>query len=495
VYRTFNTLVGRLAILQLAIHLVLPPILLYRLETVVRTSASRTFTQHAHAYARSLVNELELGDVLQSPSRTVVFLDAIVQGGGCSYAAIDFRGRLTGSSLTETPTWVRQRGNDRDFPAAGDRVYALSEGVRMRDGSAGMLYLGFDPTPTLAQIRSARSQILVALIVYALASIAAAVAFARLVSKPLTELQIASRGVARGDPAQRLGTDSTMIEIVELARDLETMRGELVGTAAELRTQMRQREIAQAERAALESHLRHEQRLATIGTFAGGLAHEFNNILLPMLLYAEEALEALEPANRARGDVERVLAAAIRASEVVSKVLAFSRPLGKRQPQPFSPAAVLRETLELSRAVVPPNIDVDVDIGRQEARVLGDETELGQVILNLFSNAIHAMRESGGVLFVRLADREGGDAESGAAVPASVELRVKDTGVGMTAAVRERIFEPFFTTRDVGDGTGLGLSVVHGIILGMGGAIRVISEPGSGAEFVIVLPALSTVVT
>jgi signal transduction histidine kinase len=480
--RLINTLVGRLAILQLAVQLVLPPILFYRLDAVVRANASRTFTLHAHAYARSLANELELGDILHSPSRTIVFLDAIVQGGGCSYAAIEHQGLLTGSSLTETPEWIQRRGNDRNFPSSPRSVYALTETIRMSDGHSGMLYLGFDPTPTFDEIQTARNQILVALVFYALASVGAAVWFACLVSQPLTRLQKDSRIAARGDPGQRLGTDSSMVEIVELARDLEYMRGELVGTAAELRAEMRQREIAQAEREALENHLRHEQRLATMGTFAGGLAHELNNILQPLTLYLEEALDDVAPSHPARGNLERVLTASTRASDVVSKVLAFSRPLTVSAPRPFDPRPVLEEVLDLFGALMPSAIRLSVMIAPQPLRILGDATQFSQVILNLLSNAVHAMRDTGGKLEVTLKERPSD------ALPA-IELRVKDGGVGMSPEIRERIFEPFFTTRGVGEGTGLGLSVVHGIVVSMGGAIRVESEPDAGAEFVVVVPA------
>ncbi len=480
--RLINTLVGRLAILQLAVQLVLPPILFYRLDAVVRANASRTFTLHAHAYARSLANELELGDILHSPSRTIVFLDAIVQGGGCSYAAIEHQGLLTGSSLTETPDWIQRRGNDRNFPSSPRSVYALTEKIRMSDGHSGMLYLGFDPTPTFDEIQTARNQILIALVFYASASVGAAVWFARLVSRPLTRLQRDSRIAARGDPGERLRTDSSMVEIVELARDLEYMRRELVGTAAELRAEMRQREIAQAEREALESHLRHEQRLATMGTFAGGLAHELNNILQPLILYLEEALDDVAIEHAARGNLERVLAASVRASDLVSKVLAFSRPLAIGAPKRFDPRPVLEEVLDLFGALMPNAIRLSVMITRKPLQIVGDATQFSQVALNLLSNAVHAMRDTGGSLEVAL------DGMLSEGRP-TVEFRVKDGGVGMGAEIRERIFEPFFTTRGVGEGTGLGLSVVHGIVTSMGGTIRVNSEPGAGAEFLVVVPA------
>lgn len=489
-----NTLVGRLAILLFAIHLVLPPILYYRLDTVIRRSASQTFTRHAHAYATALVHELELADVLQSPSRTVVFLDAVVQGGGCAYSAIEYRGRLMGSSVADTPEWVRRRGNDVSLAKSPDNIYAVSEQF-VKSGATGAIFLGFDTRPTLDQIREARYQIIIALIVYALASAAAAVVFARLVSRPLTQLQRASRKAATEDPSQRLAVDSKMIEIVNLAKDLEFMRSALVGTAARLRAEMAQREIEQAERATLENHLRHEQRLAAVGTFAGGLAHEFNNILLPMLLYSEEALDDIASDHPARSNVEFILAAALRASNVVSKLLAFSRPPEKHQLESFDPAAVLSATLELFSALIPANIEFKSSISGGGEPVRGDPTLWSQVVLNLLSNAVYAMRETGGTLSVGLTYGEKMLSErSKVRGTPVVELRVKDEGTGMTRATLERIFEPFFTTRDVGEGTGLGLSVVHGIVTSMGGSITVSSEVDAGSEFVVALPTLTAAV-
>ena len=487
--RNVNTLVGRLGILQLSIHLVLVPLLLYRLDAVVRINANETFTRHAHAYARALANELELGDVLLSPSRTVIFLDTIVQGGGCVYAAIDYGGRIIGSSLAETPPWIRQRGNDQRMRRSPHHVFAVSEKIR-RDDGVGALYLGFDMRPTLRQISSAWRQILLALLVYACVSVAAAVAIARLVARPLTQLQKASRRAAQGDPAEHIGVDSSMAEIVELAQDLEFMRAELTGTAERLRAEMRQRELEQVERAALESHLRHEQRLATVGTFASGLAHEFNNILLPLLLFCEEALDDIASDHPARRNVEQVMALAARASDVIAKMLAFGRPLGNRPPELFDPVAVLSETLGLFRVLMPANIELQVELPALGLQVLGDATQFSQVVLNLFSNAAYAMRATGGRLAVTVRElgRSGDRPDSG--LPAGgVELRIKDDGVGMSEALRERIFEPFFTTREVGEGSGLGLSVVHGIVTAMGGTIDVVSAPGEGAEFIIVVPS------
>jgi signal transduction histidine kinase len=485
--RALNTLAGRLAILQLLIYAVLLPVLFSWLYAAAHSNAVNTFTRHARAYSSALARELELGDVLDSPGRTIIFLDGSVEGGGCAYAAMELNGRLLGSSATETPAWVRRRGDDLDFAKSPDDVYAVATTFRRLD-SRGTLYLGFDKRPMLEQFRLVRARIVEALVAYAVASIAAVILLARVVSRPLTQLQAASRRVARGESAVRLGADSRMVEILELSQDLEVMRRELVGTAEQLRTEMRQRQLEQSQRARLESQLRHEQRLATVGTLAGGVAHEFNNILVPLVLYAEEALEDIDPGHIARPNIERVLRAAKRASDVVTKLLAFSRPMGERLPQSVNLAAVVREALELFQALVPPNVELRREIEFDGRLVSGDPTLLSQVVLNLCANAVQAMRGRNGMLTVAVSGR---DRVTGDPLPETsrhvLELRVRDNGHGMDSHTLERVFEPYFTTRDVGEGSGLGLSIVHGIVVSMGGVISATSVPNEGAEFVVLL--------
>lgn len=165
-----------------------------------------------------------------------------------------------GSSVAETPDWVQRRGDDAGNTQFADNVYAVATPFG-HDGQSGMLYLGFDAGATLAQVRGNRYRIILALCAYVVASMVATVAFVRLVSKPLTQLQRASARVASGNATARLSVDSTTMEIVALARDLEHMRAELVGAAATLRAEMTRRETEHAERERLERHLRHEQRL------------------------------------------------------------------------------------------------------------------------------------------------------------------------------------------------------------------------------------------
>jgi signal transduction histidine kinase len=486
--RLLHTLAGRLALLQLLIYAVLLPVLFSWLDATARSNAVNTFTRNARAYSGALARELELGDVLDSPARAIVFLDGSVEGGGCVYAAMELNGRLLGSSAADTPAWVRTRGDDLEFSKSPDPVYAVAMPFRRGDGG-GTLFLGFDKRPMLEQWRLTREHVVEALVVYGIASIIAVIFLARLVSRPLTQLQAASRAVARGELAVKLGTDSRMIEIAALSQDLEHMREGLVGTAEKLRAEMQQRQLEQAQRAILESQLRHEQRLATVGTLAGGVAHEFNNILVPLILYAEEALEDIGPEHPARPNVERVLRVAKRASDVVSRLLKFSRPMGERQPQSVDVAAVVNEALDLFQALVPPDIELRRAIDCDGRKVAGDSTLLNQVVLNLCTNAVQAMQGRGGTLTVAVRSRE---RVPGDPLPRNsariLELCVKDTGHGMDAQTRERIFEPYFTTRDIAEGSGLGLSIVHGIVTSMGGVIEVCSALSQGSEFTVVLP-------
>jgi signal transduction histidine kinase len=190
-------------------------------------------------------------------------------------------------------------------------------------------------------------------------------------------------------------------------------------------------------------------------------------------LYAEEALEDIDAGHPARANLECVLRAAKRASDVVSRLLAFSRPMGERLTQSVDLAAVVNEALELFQKLVPPNIELRREIVSDSGLVYGDPTLLNQVVLNLCTNAVQAMRARGGTLTVAVKGRE---------------LHVKDTGHGMDPQTRERIFEPYFTTREVGEGSGLGLSIVHGIVASMGGVISVSTAQNEGAEFTLLFP-------
>ena len=245
------------------------------------------------------------------------------------------------------------------------------------------------------------------------------------------------------------------------------------------------------EREKAEVQLRQAQKMEAIGVLAGGIAHDFNNILTAIngfAFLAKEATAAGAPAGR---HLEEVLKAGDRATDLVRQILAFSRPQ-RQEWRRFEPVLVVKEALKLLRASIPATIEIREDIGSDCGIVLGDPTQIHQVLMNLCTNAFQAMRYDGGSLTVSLSAVEVDAALAGrlgALQEGSyVKLVVADTGPGIDPEARERLFDPFFTTKEVGEGTGLGLAVVHGVVTNHGGAINVESDPGKGTSFFVYLP-------
>ncbi len=245
------------------------------------------------------------------------------------------------------------------------------------------------------------------------------------------------------------------------------------------------------ERQKLEARLREAQKMEAIGTLAGGIAHDFNNILSPIIGYTEMALDDVPDISPMRYDLEQVLRAANRARDLVKQILAFSRHGQEHQMTPMDVGMVVREALKLLRASLPSTIEIKQSI--QSGMGVADATQIHQIVVNLCTNAAHAMEDKG-VLSVSLESidlREGDLALSSLVdlMPGSyLKLSVSDTGHGMSPETMNRIFEPYFTTKEVGKGTGLGLAVVHGIVKRHGGGIRVRSVPGRGSAFDVYIP-------
>ncbi|MFN2317994.1 MAG: response regulator [Gemmatimonadales bacterium] len=235
--------------------------------------------------------------------------------------------------------------------------------------------------------------------------------------------------------------------------------------------------------AELSRQLQQTQKLEAIGTLAGGIAHDFNNLLLPILANADQAARELPDGHPARQAMDDVTHSAQRARELVRRILTFSR-LGESERQPTDLVALVREVGQLLRATLPSPITLDLDLPGTPMVIRADESELHQVIMNLATNAWHAMRAGGaGVLRMSIAAvTETTDArllERGLSGP-WIRLEVTDTGVGMTPEVLARAFDPFFTTKPVGEGTGLGLATVHGAVMNMDGVLTISSTPGVG---------------
>jgi signal transduction histidine kinase/ActR/RegA family two-component response regulator len=241
----------------------------------------------------------------------------------------------------------------------------------------------------------------------------------------------------------------------------------------------------------LDEQVRQGQKIQAIGTLAGGIAHDFNNMLTAILGYTELASDDVPRDSITWRNLQRVLTAGIRARDLVQQILAFSRQ-STTQLQPVEISLLVREMLSLLRASLPSTIEIRQHLETDVGTVLAAPTQIHQVLLNLCTNAEHAMRATGGVLEVRL-EAVKVDAAFAAVHPElkpgpHVRLTVCDTGHGMSPEVLERIYEPFFTTKEVGEGTGMGLSVAHGIVASHGGAMTVVSVPGKSTTFAIYLP-------
>jgi PAS domain S-box-containing protein len=259
-----------------------------------------------------------------------------------------------------------------------------------------------------------------------------------------------------------------------------------VGSSSDVTAQRQ----AQADKEQLEAQLRQSQKMEAIGTLAGGIAHDFNNILGAILGYGELAQQNAAEGSPLRRYLDSIMHAAERAKILVEGILGFSRSgLGERAP--VNIRAVVSETLELLEASLPAGIRLESRLDSGNAAVIGDATYLHQVAMNLCTNAIQAM-ERGGVLSVSLERVEMSESRAlsrGSLAPGPyVRLIVSDTGAGIPPTVLERMFDPFFTTKNVGEGTGLGLSLVHGIVADLGGAIGVTTAAGGGTKFEVWLP-------
>ena len=251
---------------------------------------------------------------------------------------------------------------------------------------------------------------------------------------------------------------------------------------------------AEEEQHKLERQLQQAQKMEAIGTLAGGIAHDFNNILGALLGYAEMARDDSPPDSSVARDLGEILKAGHRAKDLVKQILTFSRQDAAER-IPTSPGDIISEAVKMLRPSLPSTIDIRQDLRSDSGRILANPSQLHQVIINLCTNAYHAMEETGGILGISLKGTEltaedllrNPDIDQGK----FIQISVSDTGAGMNPEIRERIFEPYFTTKETGKGTGLGLSIIHGIVKGHGGSISCSSKPGEGTVFHVFLPVIN----
>jgi PAS domain S-box-containing protein len=279
--------------------------------------------------------------------------------------------------------------------------------------------------------------------------------------------------------------DGTVIFTEHSVSSLRDDRGDCIGWVSLIRDISKRKE--------LQRRLQQAQKMEAIGTLAGGIAHDFNNILTPVMMQAELALLEAAEGNPTRANLQEILEAGYRAKSLVKQILAFSRETeNKRESLSITP--IVKECLKLLRSTLPSTITIETHIDSEPGNVLADPTQVYQLLMNLCTNAAHAMRGQNGVLTVNVREtditRENARRDLDLGPGKYVKLSVSDTGHGIDPHVRERIFEPYFTTKDRGEGTGLGLSTVHGIVTNYGGAVSFESEVGRGSTFAVYLPSI-----
>ncbi len=277
--------------------------------------------------------------------------------------------------------------------------------------------------------------------------------------------------------------DGRLIELAATISPLVNKTGELTGYVA------LKRDITEA--VMIESQLRQAQKMEAIGTLAGGIAHDFNNILGAMLGYAELAKYKSEDPEILTY-LEQILTACDRARDLVQQILTFSRKT-EQEKKPIMLIPLLKEVVKFIRASLPTTIAINQTLTATADTIMADATQIHQLLMNLCTNAWHAMKETGGILGIALSEiaiDDGTTLLPGLSPGRYLKLTVRDTGCGIPPEHLERIFEPYFTTKAKGEGTGLGLSVVDGIVRSHGGAVRVTSKVGKGSAFHVFLPLL-----
>lgn len=243
----------------------------------------------------------------------------------------------------------------------------------------------------------------------------------------------------------------------------------------------------------IKNQLIQSQKMEAIGTLAGGIAHDFNNILFAITGNTELVIQSVPQDSRICSNLQRVLDAANRAGDMVKQILAFSRQ-DKPERQPLDVSPIIKEGIKFLRASIPATIEIRQFVESRLPKIDGDPTQIHQVLINLCTNAAHAMKGTKGVLTINLKSVHLEEDFRGERLPKNsgdyIYLSVADTGQGMSPEIMDHIFEPYFTTKEKGEGTGFGLSIVHSIVQNHGGFVKVQSEPGRGATFSVYFPVI-----
>ncbi len=258
------------------------------------------------------------------------------------------------------------------------------------------------------------------------------------------------------------------------------------------------RRRAEEEKSRLGTQLQQAQKMESIGTLAGGIAHDFNNILSPIMIHSEMIMMDLPPESPLQQSAKQIYKGGERARDLVKQILTFARLRGDER-APIKISLILKEAIKLLRSTIPTTIDIRYKIETKQDTVLADPTQINQIVMNLCTNAAYAMREKGGEIELILAKEDIGIEYAEQFTELSpghyLRLSVRDTGSGVDLDIMDRIFEPYFTTKGPGEGTGMGLALIHGIVKSYGGDITVESEPGKGTTFHVLLPIIEAEVS
>ncbi len=289
-----------------------------------------------------------------------------------------------------------------------------------------------------------------------------------------------------------IAKDGKEIPIDDSSAPIRDKEGCIIGVVLVFRD-ISERKQAESDRQKIESQLRQSQKMEAIGTLSGGIAHDFNNMLGVMIGNTELAMDDVPEWNPARDNLEEVKIAGLRAKEVVQQLLSFSRTSDQKQ-KPVKVSRIIKDCLKFVKSTIPANIEIIKTLPDESGIIFADPTQIHQVMMNLCTNAAHAMSENGGIMEVGLSVINIGKKEAIKGIEINrgqyVKITVSDTGHGIAEEHMDRLFDPYFTTKEVGKGSGIGLSVVHGIVKSHNGAILVESEYGKGTTFNVFFPVV-----
>ncbi|MBU1195995.1 MAG: response regulator [Proteobacteria bacterium] len=273
---------------------------------------------------------------------------------------------------------------------------------------------------------------------------------------------------------------------------LENLEKKVYERTMELEAEIAERKLAEEHRKKLEDQLRQSQKMEAIGTLSGGIAHDFNNILGIIIGNTELAMEDTEEWNQIWSNLEEIKKASLRASDIVKQLLNFTRKTEQSKVH-VDVQPIIKDAIKFLRSSIPATIDIQFNLPVLKNTILADPTQIYQILINLCTNAAHAMEKSGGILKIDLSEITVGNEATTqfqkTDAGTCIQLTVSDTGHGIDPDIRTRIFDPYFTTKEIGKGTGMGLSVVLGIVKNHNGTVSVDSKPGQGSVFKIVFPA------